>query len=147
MCESVMKYQDQTEAVESQLTQLLSEFGQLLDAPSDDPDWKTRFSSNCTHIQSSSQQLDTLCNSIQSDMKTLDQTMTEVSRQFQQEQDMKRKSQRILSDLTNSYHGSELSVANTKSQYNRQYVQNVQLLFGILIELNAIATVWFLAHK
>ena len=92
-------------------------------------------------LQTISKNLFVVTNDIDSSIEKLDDKMSSISVQLEDEKNLNKEMMDILTNLQNTQNGSEILIDDSKTKYNEQYYKNIQIIVGIFIVSGLLATI------
>ena len=93
-------------------------------------------------LQTISKNLFVVTNDIDSSIVKLDDKMSSISVQLEDEKKLNKEMMDILTNLQNTQNGSEILIDDSKTKYNEQYYKNIQIIVGIFILSGLLATIF-----
>ena len=93
-------------------------------------------------LQTISKNLFVVTNDIDSSIVKLDDKMSSISVQLEDEKKLNKEMMDILTNLQNTQNGSEILIDDSKTKYNEQYYKNIQIIVGIFIVSGLLASLF-----
>ena len=84
-----------------------------------------------SQIKTLSKQLYQITESINKTIQDLDNSMSQISDKIEKEKSWNLKTTKILNNILNSKNGSKIMINDVKTDYNTQFYNNLELVFGI----------------
>ncbi len=83
-------------------------------------------------LQNMSRDLFLTTNNIDKNIETLDQQMSAVSAQLDDEKKLNKEMMELIANLENTQNGSEVLIDDSKERYNQQWTRNAEMLLCII---------------
>jgi hypothetical protein len=93
-------------------------------------------------LQTISKNLFVVTNAVDSSIEKLDNKMSSISVQLEDEKKLNKEMMDILTNLQNTQNGSEILIDDSKTKYNEQYYKNIQIIVGIFIVSGLLASLF-----
>ena len=105
-------------------------------------EFQNYYSSSKGQLQSLSANLFSTTNNIDKSIDDLNTSMEEVAVDLEKEKELNKKLSDILTNLENTKNGSQILIDDSKTEYNIQYYQNIEILIGVVIVGGLLVTMF-----
>lgn len=138
-------FKEKINSINSQFFSALDDFKKYYVYYNKNPEvneFQNYYSSSKGQLQSLSGNLFLTTNNIDKSIDDLDNSMSEIAIDLEKEKELNKKMSDILNNLQNTKNGSQILIDDSKTEYNIQYYENIELLVGIFIVGGLLATLF-----
>ena len=127
-------YNEKINGLESQFFSVLEDFKKYYVYYNKNPEvneFQNYYSESKSQLQKISKNIINITNEIHKKIETLDEKMTKISKIINKDKQTLTELELLKKQLENTENGSEILIDDTKTEYNKQYYININLLVGI----------------
>lgn len=138
-------FKEKINSINSQFFSALDDFKKYYVYYNKNPEvneFQNYYSSSKGQLQSLSGNLFLTTNNIDKSIDDLDKAMSEIANDLEKEKELNKKMTDILNNLQNTKNGSQILIDDSKTEYNIQYYENIELVVGIFIVGGLLATLF-----
>ena len=130
------QFNEQINNIKSQFFSALDDFTKYYVYYNKNPEvneFQNYYANSKSQLQTMSKDLFLTTNNIDKNIEDLDNEMTNISIQLENEKKINKEMSELINNLQNTQNGSEILIDDSKTKYNIQYYKNLEIFIGILI--------------
>jgi hypothetical protein len=130
------QFNEQIDNIKSQFFSALDDFKKYYVYYNKNPEvneFQNYYANSKSQLQTISKDLFLTTNNIDKNIEDLDNEMTNISIQLENEKKLNKEMSELINNLQNTQNGSEILIDDSKTKYNIQYYKNLEIFIGILI--------------
>ena len=130
------QFNEQIDNIKSQFFSALDDFNKYYVYYNKNPEvneFQNYYENSKSQLQTMSKDLFLTTNNIDKNIEDLDNEMTNISIQLENEKKINKEMSELINNLQNTQNGSEILIDDSKTKYNIQYYKNLEIFIGILI--------------
>ena len=130
------EYQDKINTIVSKFSSVLDDFKKYYVFTNKNPEvqeYQNFYLENQSHLQNLNKDVFLIRNDIETKIQQLDFIVSRLNTNLSSEKELKTEFEKIVNNLTEDNNGSSIMLTDSGVIYNKQYLLNIEILFGIIM--------------